>query len=170
MAWKPPESDRVESWAPPASDAPQDSTVAQRQQAARTQREARDPGWMGAIFPNLTAAGEGPIQSLAGMKAGFKDVAALPANLAAGAFDFIQRGQLNPFEQDDAALRIRSAMAGVNPNSETQNQRVVGGLALAGSALGGPFLRAVPAAAQAAIPEGASWISALAARAIPAEG
>lgn len=63
-------------------DAPQDSTVAQKQQAAQAKREASDPGWMGAIFPNLTAAGEGPTQSVKGMAAGFKDLAALPANIA----------------------------------------------------------------------------------------
>ena len=141
-------------------EAPQDSTVAQKQQAAQTQREAHDPGWMGAIFPNLSAAGEGPIQSLAGMKAGFKDVAALPANLISGALGFAGSAP------GEGGLATREAMAGapVSPYAETQNQRVVGGLALAGSALGGPFLRAIPAAAQAAIPEGASTLAALASR------
>lgn len=161
MAWKPPESDRVAApWAAPEADAVQDSTVAQKQRAAQTQREARDPGWMRAIFPNLSAAGEGPIQSLAGMKAGFKDAAALPANLISGALGFAGSAP------GEGGLATREAMAGVpvSPYAETQNQRVVGGLALAGSALGGPFLRAIPAAAQAAIPEGASTLAALASR------
>lgn len=161
MAWKPPESDRVAApWTAPEADAAQDSTVAQKQQVAQAKREASDPGWLGAIFPNLSAAGEGPIQSLAGMKAGFKDVAALPANLISGALGFAGSAP------GEGGLATREAMAGapVSPYAETQNQRVVGGLALAGSALGGPFLRAIPAAAQAAIPEGASTLAALASR------
>lgn len=163
MAWKPPESDRVESWAPPASDAPQDSTVAQRQQAARTAREARSPSWAQAFAPSTSAAfasGKNPLQDAATLAAPFKDLAALPANLAAGLLGF---GGSSPGE---GGLATREAMAGapISPYAETQNQRVVGGLALAGSALGGPFLRAVPAAAQAAIPEGASTLAALASR------
>ena len=146
---------------------PQDSTVAQKQQAARTVREARAPSWAQAFAPSTSAAlasGKNPLQDAATLAAPFKDLAALPANLAAGLLGF---GGSSPGE---GGLATREAMAGapISPYAETQNQRVVGGLALAGSALGGPFLRAVPAAAQAAIPEGASWISALAARAIPA--
>ena len=61
-------------------------------------------------------------------------------------------------------------MAGAprSPYAETQNQRVVGGLALAGTALGAPFLRAVPAAIPAAIPKGAGTLAALTSRAVPA--
>jgi len=148
-------------------DAPQDSTVAQKQQAARTVREARSPSWTQAFAPSTSAAlasGKNPLQDAATLAAPFKDLAALPANIAAGLLGF---GGSSPGE---GGLATREAMAGapISPYAETQNQRAVGGLALAGSALGGPFLRAVPAAAQAAIPEGASWISALAARAIPA--
>jgi hypothetical protein len=163
MAWKPPESDRVESWAPPASDAPQDSTVGQRQQAARAAREARAPSWAQAFAPSTSAAfasGKNPLQDAATLAAPFKDLAALPANLAAGLLGF---GGSSPSE---GGLATREAMAGapISPYAETQNQRVVGGLALAGAALGAPFLRAVPAATQAAIPEGASTLAALASR------
>lgn len=159
MAWKPPESDRVESWAPPASDAPQDSTVAQRQQAARTVREARSPSWAQAFAPSTSAAlasGKNPLQDAATLAAPFKDLAALPANLAAGLLGF---GGSSPGE---GGLATREAMAGapISPYAETQNQRVVGGLALAGSALGGPFLRAVPAA----VAESAPGVAGLAAR------
>lgn len=162
MAWAPPESDRVESWTPPASDAPQDSTAAQKQQAARTAREARSPSWAQAFAPSTSAAlasGKSPLQDAAALAAPLKDLAALPANIAAGLLGF---GGSSPGE---GGLATREAMAGapISPYAETQNQRVVGGLALAGSALGGPFLRAVPAA-QAAIPEGASALAALASR------
>lgn len=142
---------------------PQDSTVAQKQQAAQAKREASDPGWMGAIFPNLTAAGEGPTQSAKGMAAGFKDLAALPANIASGALGFLGSAP------GEGGLATREAMAGapVSPYAETQNQRVVGGLALAGSALGGPFLRMVPASVAANLPEGASALAGIANRAAP---
>ena len=164
MAWKPPESDRVAApWAAPEADAVKDSTVAQKQQAAQAKREASDPGWMGAIFPNLTAAGEGPTQSAKGMAAGFKDLAALPANIASGALGFLGSAP------GEGGLATREAMAGapVSPYAETQNQRVVGGLALAGSALGGPFLRMVPASVAANLPEGASALAGIANRAAP---
>lgn len=142
---------------------PQDSTVAQKQQAARAVREARAPSWAQAFAPSTSAAlasGKNPLQDAATLAAPLKDLAALPANIAAGLLGF---GGSSPGE---GGLATREAMAGAptSPYAETQNQRVVGGLALAGSALGGPFLRAVPAAAQAAIPEGASTLAALASR------
>lgn len=130
---------------------PQDSTVAQKQQAARTVREARAPSWAQAFAPSTSAAlasGKNPLQDAATLAAPFKDLAALPANLAAGLLGF---GGSSPGE---GGLATREAMAGapISPYAETQNQRVVGGLALAGSALGGPFLRAVPAAVAKAAP------------------
>lgn len=163
MAWRPPESDRVEAWEPPADDAPQDSTVAQRQQAARTAREARAPSWTQAFAPSTSAAlasGKNPLQDAATLTAPLKDLAALPANIAAGALGFLGSAP------GEGGLATREAMAGapISPYAETQNQRVVGGLALAGTALGAPFLRAVPAATQVAIPEGASTLAALASR------
>lgn len=64
---------------------------------------------------------------------------------------------------------MREAMVGAprSPYAETQNQRVVGGLALAGTALGAPFLRAVPAATAAALPKGAGTLAAIANRGVP---
>ncbi|MBK9427301.1 MAG: hypothetical protein IPN63_07915 [Gammaproteobacteria bacterium] len=138
---------------------PQDSTVAQRQQAARTVREARAPSWAQAFAPSTSAAlasGKNPLQDAATLAAPFKDLAALPANIAAGLLGF---GGSSPGE---GGLATREAMAGapISPYAETQNQRVVGGLALAGSALGGPFLRAIPAA----VAESAPGLAGLAAR------
>lgn len=146
--------------------APQDSTVAQKQQAARTRREAVAPGWAEAIAPSTVAAfraGKNPLQDVSAMAAPFKDVAALPANLAAGLLGF---GGSAPGE---GGLATREAMAGapISPYAETQNQRVVGGLALAGTALGAPFLRAIPAATAAALPEGAGTLAAIANRGVP---
>lgn len=145
---------------------PRDSTVAQKQQAARTRREAAAPGWAEAIAPSTVAAfraGKSPLQDVSAMAAPFKDVAALPANLAAGLLGF---GGSAP---GDGSLATREAMAGapISPYAETQNQRVVGGLALAGTALGAPFLRAVPAATAAALPEGAGTLAAIANRGVP---
>lgn len=138
-----------------------DSTVAQKQQAARTKREKEAPGWLEAFAPSTaaaTAAGKSPIL------AQLKDIAALPANLGAGLLGLIGSAP------GEGSLAMREAMAGAprSPYTETQNQRVVGGLALAGTALGGPFLRAIPAAIPAAIPEGAGTLAALTSRAIPA--
>lgn len=124
-----------------------DSTVAQKQQAARTKREKEAPGWLEAFAPSTaaaTAAGKSPIL------AQLKDIAALPTNLGAGLLGLIGSAP------GEGSLAMREAMVGAprSPYAETQNQRVVGGLALAGTALGAPFLRAVPAAT-AVIPAGA---------------
>lgn len=130
---------------------PQDSTVAQRQQAARTAREARAPSWAQAFAPSTSAAlasGKNPLQDATTLAAPFKDLAALPANIASGALGFLGSAP------GEGGLATREAMAGapISPYAETQNQRVVGGLALAGTALGAPFLRAVPAAVAKAAP------------------
>ena len=141
MGWQPPASDRtaVSKWTPPESDA----DVARQQQAATERRAATAPGWMGALFPNMTAAGGNPMQDLATLGAGFKDLAALPANLVSGAAAAFGAAP------GQASVEARRAMASADAGDMDQTQRAVLGLSLAGSPIGGAVLRAIPAAAAA---------------------
>jgi len=142
--WTPPADDKV---SPPQTlpadfdgwdDAPAPIPVAQQQAKARAKRTANVPGWQEAIFPNMTAAGGNPMQDLRTFGAGFKDLAALPANLASGAVAAIAA------HPGDASQDARYAMASKGQGDMDQNQRAVLGLSMAGGPIGKAFERALP--------------------------
>lgn len=138
--WTPPSEDRVETgWTPPESD----RTVGQQQAAATAQRTANAPGWLGALFPNMSAAGGNPMQDLKTFAAGFKDLAALPANLITGGMAALAA---NPGQAGEDA---RYTMTSKDPGSMSQNQRAILGVGLASAPIGGMVLDAIPAATAA---------------------
>lgn len=142
--WTPPADDKV---SPPQTlpadfdgwdDAPAPIPVAQQQAKARAKRTANAPGWQEAMFPNMTAAGGNPMQDIRTFGAGFKDLAALPVNLASGAMAALAA------HPGDASQDARYAMASKGQGDMDQNQRAVLGLSMAGGPIGKVFERVLP--------------------------